>query len=41
MFENGKETFEIKPIKERRAECMQEFRDFGGVDFLLNESIPT
>lgn len=40
MYENGKQTFEIKNIKERRAECMQEFRDFGGVEMLLDESNP-
>jgi len=37
MYDNGKETFEIKHIKERRLECMQEFREFGGADFLLND----
>lgn len=38
LYDNGKETQQFASIHERRAQCMEEFRSFGGADFLLGDS---
>ena len=38
LIENGKPVIEMPSIQERRAECMKEFKQFGGAERLLNDT---
>ena len=38
MFDHGEVMREMKPLKERRLECMEEFKRFGGPERMLDES---
>jgi hypothetical protein len=37
MFDQGKITYSLPALRDRRAACMSEFVNFGGYDKLLRE----